>query len=110
MPYTALYALANSYWARLHQMRINAKATSINDNGSVQLPYNSCRTCLTNCMRSISHHITLLVSNNLGHGHTHAHKRRHIPMIRTVSILRNQAQADLHALDLKTYCIIAIDR
>ena len=30
MPYTAL---ANSYWASLHQMHINAKATSINDNG-----------------------------------------------------------------------------
>ena len=63
-------------------------------------------------MSTILHNITLLVSNNFGHGHTQRHTRTqtHIPMIRTVSILRNQAQADLHALDLKTYCIIAIDR
>ena len=63
-------------------------------------------------MRSISHHITLLVSNNLGHGHTdtHMHTQTQVPMICTVSILRNQAQAGLHSLDLKIYCIIAIDR
>ena len=36
------------------------------------LPYNNCRTCLTNRMRFISCHITPLVSNSLRRGHTHA--------------------------------------
>ena len=33
-------------------------------------------------MRSISHHITPLVINNLGHGHTHTqtHTHTHIPL------------------------------
>ena len=63
-------------------------------------------------MRSISHHITLLVSNNPRRGHTHRHTctQTHIPMNHTVSILRNQAPAGLHTLDLKIYYIIAIDR
>ena len=49
--------------------RVNAKATPINDNG-----YSCHRTCLTNRMRSISHHIMPLIINSLGCGHTHTHK------------------------------------
>ena len=36
-----------------------------------QLPYKSHRTYSTNRMESISHHITPLVINSLGGGHTH---------------------------------------
>ena len=61
------------------------------------MPYNSCRTCLTNHMRFISRHITSLVINSLGCGdtHTHAHTRTRIPMICTGSILRNQVHVGL---------------
>ena len=44
-------------------------------------------------MRFTSRHITPLVFNSLGRGHTHAHTRTRIPTIRTGSILRNQARA-----------------
>ena len=54
---------------------------------TVAIQYNSCRTCLTSRMRSISRHIIPLIINSLGRGHTH------IPTIRTGSILRNQAHA-----------------
>ena len=46
-------------------------------------------------MMFISRHITPLVINSLGRGHTHAHTQKRIPTIRTGSILRNQAQAGL---------------
>ena len=42
-----------------------------------QLPYKSHRTYLTNHMRSISRHITPLVINSLGGGHTHTRKHTH---------------------------------
>ena len=65
----------------------------INDNDYSCHITGSYRTCLTNRMRSISCHITPLVINSLGHGHTHTQTR--IPTIRTGSILRNQAHAGL---------------
>ena len=43
-------------------------------------------------MGSISHHITPLVINSLGGGHTHTHTHTHA-YIRTETILRNQARA-----------------
>ena len=58
---------------------INAKAMPINDNGY--------KTCLTNRMGSVSCHITPW------DGHTHMQTHTHILMIRTGSILRNQACA-----------------
>ena len=45
-------------------------------------------------MGSISHHITPLVINSLGGGHTHTHTHTHA-YIRTETILRNQARAGL---------------
>ena len=54
------------------------------------MPYNSCRTCLTNRMGSLSRHIMPLVINSLGRGQTHTQAR--ILTIRTGSILRNQAR------------------
>ena len=44
-------------------------------------------------MESISCHITPLVINSLGGGHTHAHTQTHILTIRTGSILGNQVRA-----------------
>ena len=48
-------------------------------------------------MWSISHHITSLVINSLGGGHTHTHTHLHarIRHSRTEAILRNQAGACL---------------
>ena len=57
-----------------------------------QLPYKSHRTYSTNRMGSISHHITPLVINSLGGGHTHKHTYR---SSRTEAILRNQARTGL---------------
>ena len=56
---------------------INAKATPINDNGYSCHNNNSCRTCLTNRMGSISHHIMPLGINSLRHRHTHTHTHTH---------------------------------
>ena len=67
---------------------INAKATPFNDN-DYNCHNNNYRTCLTNCMEFISRHITPLVIDSLGGGHTHKHT--HILTIRTGSILKNQA-------------------
>ena len=57
------------------------------------LPYNSCRTCLTNHIEFISCHITSLVINSLGCRHTQMHA--YWRSAHTVSILRNQACAGL---------------
>ena len=43
----------------------------------LQLPYISHRTCLTNRMGSISHHIKPLVINSLRGGHTHTQTHTH---------------------------------
>ena len=48
------------------------------------------KTCLTNRTRSISHHITPLVINGLGGGHTHTHTHTDA---QTKAISRNQARA-----------------
>jgi len=45
------------------------------------------KTCLTNHKDSISHHITPLVIDSFGDGHTHTH----IQTLRTKAISRNQA-------------------
>ena len=60
-------------------MRTNAKAMPINNNDYSCHIANSCRTCLTNCMRSLSRHIMPLVINSLGGGHTHkdTHTKTH---------------------------------
>ena len=70
MPYTVL---ANSYGISVYQFQGHAR--------QLQLPYNSHRTCLTNRIESISHHIMPLVINSLGSGHTqtytHTYRRPH---------------------------------
>ena len=48
------------------------------------------KTCLTNCTWPISHHITPLVINDLGGGHTDTHTHTNA---RTKAISRNQAHA-----------------
>ena len=58
-------------------MCINAKTIPINYNAWSYHTYTSCRTCLTNRMRSISRHIMPLVINSLGRGHTHTHTHTH---------------------------------
>ena len=72
--------------------RINAKATPINDND-----YSCHITAIELFNQSYEVHITPLVINSLGRGHTHTHThtRTHIPSIRTGSILRNQVCAGL---------------
>ena len=58
-------------------------------------------TCLTNHKSSISHHITPLVINSLGgghtHTHTHTHARTHASILTswTKAISRNQSRAGL---------------
>ena len=71
----------------VYTMRTNSKATPINNND-----YSCCRTCLANRMGSISCHITPLVINSLGGGHTHTNTHTDV---RTETILRNQASAGL---------------
>ena len=83
MAYTAL---AYSYWASFHDTYICLHHAHYGYR--LQLPYKSHRTYLTNCMGSISHHITPLVINSLRGGHTHTQAYRHSW---TEAILRNQA-------------------
>ena len=81
MPFTAL---ANSYWVSIHvtyQCQGHA-----HQRYQLQVICNSCRTCLTNHMGSMSHHITILVINSLRTGQTHKHTYKDI---RTEIILRN---------------------
>ena len=89
MAYTAL---AYSYWASYHDSYICLRHTHYRY--KPQLPYKSHRTYLTNRMGCISHHITPLVINSLGGGHTHAstHAYRHS---QTEAFLRNQARTGL---------------
>ena len=54
-------------------MHMDAYTTPTNDTD-----YNCHRTYLTNHMGSISHHITPLVINSLGGGHTHKHAYRRL--------------------------------
>ena len=63
------------------------RLTPINDY-DMWLPYSSCRTCLTNCMGSISCHIMPLVISSLGGRHAHTHTD-----VCTETTLRNQACA-----------------
>ena len=72
-------------------MHINAKATPIID---TDYSYHITAVEQTNHMGSISHHITPLVINSLGGGHTNTHTqiRTHTD-VRTETILRNQACA-----------------
>ena len=70
MAYTAL---AYSYWASFHNEYICLR--NAHYRYRLQLPYKSHRTYLTNCMGFISHHITPLVINSLGGGHTCKHTR-----------------------------------
>ena len=61
----------------------------------------SCKTCLTNHKRSISHHIMPLVINGLGGRHIHGHTD-----MRTKAISRNQVCTSLwlaHTWCLTTY-------
>ena len=59
-------------------IHINARATPINHT-DYSFHINSCRTCLTNCMGSISCQIPPLAINSLEGGgtHTHAHTHAH---------------------------------
>ena len=54
------------------------------------MPCNSYRTCLINRLESISHHITPLVINSLGGGHTQTHTHTDV---HTETILRNHLRA-----------------
>ena len=93
---TPCTALPNSQWVIVFTMRINAKAMPINDNYSCH-NYNSCRTCLTNRMESVSRHWLLIASWADTHTHTqthtHANTHTHVQTIHTGSILRNQVCA-----------------
>ena len=73
---TAYTALAYSYWASFHDAYICLRHAHYWYR--LQLPYKSHKTYLTNRMGSISHHITPLVINSLGGGHTHTHTHTRI--------------------------------
>ena len=98
MAYTAL---AYSYWASFHDAYICLHHAHYQYR--LQLPYKSHRTYLTNLMGlSISHHITPIVINSLGgghtnthtHTHTHTHTKKHAYRhSRTDTIQRNQERA-----------------
>ena len=75
-----------------------SKATPINDNNYSCHNYNCCRTCLTNRMESISCHITPLVINSLGSGHTHTHTH-------TQTQTKTQTQTHTH-IDVHTETIL----
>ena len=81
---TAYTVLAHSYWVSFHNACQCQGHT--HQQYLLQLPYNSCRTCLTNHMGFISHHIMPLVINSFRGGHTHTD-------VRTETILRNQVHA-----------------
>ena len=88
MAYTAL---AYSYWASFHNAYI--RLCHAHYRYRLQLPYKSHRTYLTNRMGSISHHITPLVIDSLGGGHTNTHANTHAYRhLRSEAILRNQAR------------------
>ena len=72
MAYTAL---AYSYRASFHDTYSCLRHAQYRY--QPQLPYKSHRTYLTNHMESISHHITPLVINSLGGGHTRKHTHTH---------------------------------
>ena len=96
MPYTVL---ANCYWVSAYETYVPIpRATPFSNNDYICHVANSCRTYLTNCMGSISCHITPLIINSLGGGHTqtHTHTQTHAHTdVRTTTILRNQARAGL---------------
>ena len=85
MAYTAV---AYPYWASFYDAYQRPRHAHYRY--QLQLPYISYRTYLTNRMRSISQHITPLVINSLGGGHTHAYRHS-----RTEAILRKQVRAGL---------------
>ena len=87
-------------------MCTNSKATPINNNDYTELPYNSCRTCLTNCMGSISCYITPLVINSLGGRDTYKHTYRHLHRNNFKKPGERWPQAGTHldSPDLKTAC------
>ena len=79
-------------------MYINAKAIPINntDYNCHKTLFNSCRTCITNHLGSISPHIMPPVINSIGGRHTHANTHIYIHTdVRTETILRNQVHAGL---------------
>ena len=76
--------LAYSYWASFYNVYGCLRHTHYRCR--LQLPYKTHRTCLTNHMRSISHHIMPLVNSLRGrytcthartHTHTHTHTHKH---------------------------------
>ena len=111
-PYTTL---ANSYWASF-QDSYQCQSHVHNDNSySGHITADSCRTYLTNCMKSISHHITSLVINTLARRHTHT--QTYISTIHTGTIFRNQVHTGLclvcawfknHKRTMRIYLILQI--
>ena len=89
-------------------VRSGCLALDISQLLQLKLPYNSYRTCLTNRLESILHHIMPLVINSLGGGHTHANTHIHMQTIRTGSILetRRVQACGVRAPGLKTCVVI----
>ena len=73
-------------------MRINAETMTINYTDYSCHIANSCRTCLTNHIRSISHKQLSIASGADTHTYTNTRTRTHTN-IHTETILRNQAHA-----------------
>ena len=67
-------------------MHINAKATLTNDT-DYSCHIKGCRTCLTNCVESISCHIMSLVVNSIKDGHTDTYT------LHKILISKNQVRA-----------------
>ena len=108
MPYIAL---ANSYWVSLH----NAYQYQGHDY-QWRLSQNSCRTCLTNRMRSISRHIMPLVINSLGGGHirTYTHINMHTDDLHRINFKKpgelacGQRAPGLKMMWLGSYCSLYV--
>ena len=72
-----------------------------------QLPYKSHRTYSTNRMGSISHHITPLVIDSLGGGHTHTHTQTRIQKFADRS---NSKKPGAPGLKTNSYSSCTLDR
>jgi len=83
-PLHVVFTMRFVYKGHAHQLYRFATTSTAIDINERQMP----KTCLTNHKSSISYHITPLVINNLGGGHTHMHTN--IQTSWTKAISRNQ--------------------
>ena len=67
------------------------------------MPYNSCRTCLTNRMESISCHIMPLVTKSLGGGHTHTLANTHTDYLHRFNFKKPGARRRAPGLKMKEF-------